>query len=199
MQTNPSNALPKTRRGRATRQTILTAAEEVIGSVGFASASIIDITRAAGCAQGTFYIYFQSKNEVFRELVAEMGRLTRQNLSDAVVDAKDRLDAERLGLLAFLRFVRARPALYTIVEEARFFDPDAYRSYFSTFAKAYAQNLDAATMAGEIRPGNTEVRAWALMGIAKTLGERFALWDTQADLELVVTEVFDMLENGLKQ
>lgn len=191
-------ARPRTRRGQDTRAAILRAAEAVIGETGFAAASIADITRRAGIAQGTFYIYFQSKDEVFRELVLEMGRLTRAFLAEAVADAPDRLTAERRGLRAFLAFVADRPTLYNIVMEARFVAPDAYRAYYTTFARGYAQNLLAAAREGEIRPGDAEIRAWALMGMAITLGERFAIWDGTGDLDRVVDEVFDMLERGLK-
>ncbi|MFA5538872.1 MAG: TetR/AcrR family transcriptional regulator [Gemmobacter sp.] len=194
----PARSLPRTRRGRSTREAILRAAEEVIGARGFAGAAIADITRAAGIAQGTFYIYFETKEEVFRELVTEMGRLTRKTLSEAVAGAPDRLTAERLGLRAFLGFVAERPTLYNIVEEARFVDPDSYNGYFTTFARAYARNLTAAAEEGEIRPGNAEIRAWALMGMAVTLGERFGLMEPGADRDAVVAEVFDMLENGLR-
>lgn len=189
-----------TARGEDTRNAILAAAETVIGERGFASSSITDITRAAGIAQGTFYIYFQTKDMVFRELVSLMGRLTRATLSQAVAGIPDRLDAERIGLAAFLRFVAERPSLYNIVEEARFVAPDAYRDYFSSFAEAYAQNLADAAQEGIIRPGNPEIRAWALMGMAKTLGERFCVWQKHGDLdaEAVVDDVFDMLEKGLR-
>lgn len=104
-----------------------------------------------------------------------MGRFTRKTLSDAVASAPDRLGAERLGLRAFLDIAATRPTLYNIVEEARFVDPDSYNSYFKSFARGYANNLAAAAREGEIRPGNAEIRAWALMGMAVTLGERFGL------------------------
>jgi len=187
---------PRTKRGLETQKAILRAAESVIGAQGYAASSISDITRAAGIAQGTFYIYFDSKEHVFRELVIEMGRLTRKTLSDAVVGAPDRLGAERLGLRAFLEIAATRPTLYNIVEEARFVDPDSYHAYFTSFARGYARNLAAAAREGEIRPGNAEIRAWALMGMAVTLGERFGM--TGANADDVVTEVFDMLERGLK-
>ena len=82
------SARPRTRRGQDTRDAILRAAEVVIGETGFAAASIADITRKAGIAQGTFYIYFQSKDEVFRELVLEMSRLTRAFLTEADPSAR---------------------------------------------------------------------------------------------------------------
>lgn len=198
MPDTPASSTPRTRRGRHTREAILAAAEAVIGEQGFSGAAIADITRRAGIAQGTFYIYFHSKDDIFRELILQMGRLTRATLSEAVAGAPDRLTAERQGLRAFLNFVAERPTLYKIVEEARFRDPEAYRDYFSTFARAYMQNLSAAAKAGEIREGNAEIRAWALMGMAKTLGERYCLWESDADIDTIVTEVFDMLENGLR-
>ncbi|WP_372603138.1 TetR/AcrR family transcriptional regulator [Actibacterium sp.] len=195
MATSPS---PKTKRGAARREQLLRAAEDVIGSQGFSAASIADITRKAETALGTFYIYFSSKEDVFRELVLEMGRLTRGIITGAVTEAPNRLEAERRGLAAFLRFVCERPALYRVVEEARFVDPDAYRTYFTNFAKAYQSQLSAAEAAGQLRPGDAEVRAWALMGMAKALGERYVLWADTPDIDHVVDEAFSMIRNGLE-
>jgi len=194
MATNP---YPRTKRGAERREQILRAAEAMIGTQGFSAASIADITRHAKTALGTFYIYFSSKEDVFRELVLEMGQLTRAMVTQAVADAPNRLEAERAGLKAFLRFVAERPSLYRIVEEARFIDVEAYKAYFTTFAKAYAAQLREAEAAGELRPGDAEVRAWALMGIAKTLGERYVLWDETADIDHVVDEAYSMIRDGI--
>ncbi|MFC0279860.1 TetR/AcrR family transcriptional regulator [Falsigemmobacter intermedius] len=193
--TDPATLTP---RGRRTRDAILRAAEEVIGARGFNGAAIVDITRAAGIAQGTFYIYFDSKEAVFRTLVEEMGRFTRRSLSEATAGAKDRLEAERLGLRAFLEIAATRPLLYNIVEEARFVAPEAYDAYFTGFARAYSRNLEAAARDGTIRAGDAEIRAWALMGLAVTLGERYGQRNPEADRDRVVSEVFDMLERGLR-
>lgn len=190
---------PRTRRGQETRAALLRAAEEVIGAKGYAAAAITDITRAAGIAQGTFYIYFDGKEHVFRELVLEMGRLTRKTLSEAVAGAPDRLTAERLGLRAFLEIAATRPTLYNVVLEARFVDPASYDTYFQAFARNYSRNLSAAADEGRIRPGDAEIRAWALMGMAVTLGERYGLPRAHdgAARDRVVSEVFDMIERGL--
>jgi AcrR family transcriptional regulator len=194
-----ATASPKTARGEATRRAILKAAETVIGSQGYNDASIIDITREAGVAQGTFYIYFKSKDEVFSELVREMGRLLRQALNEATADAGDRLAAEKEGLRGFLTFVSAHPNLYRIIQEALFVDPDAYRAYFQTFADGYREALAEAQESGEIRPGDPDVRAWALMGIAKTLGERAVVWGDTSPIDAVVEAAHDMIVNGLKR
>ncbi|MES0864307.1 TetR/AcrR family transcriptional regulator [Ruegeria sp. SCPT10] len=195
--TKATNAKPKTKRGIERRAQILAAAEKVIGQQGFAAASIADITRAAQTALGTFYIYFSGKDEVFRELVQEMGHATRAQAAERVAGAKNRLESERAGLMAYLTVVRDRPMQYRIVEEARFVDPQAYREYYTEFGKAYADQLDQAVAKGEISPGDAEIRAWALMGVAKTLGERFVLWEDDVDLERVVDEAHKFICNGL--
>ncbi len=193
------SATPKTARGEATRRAILSAAEQVIGARGFNDASITDITREAGVAQGTFYIYFKSKDEVFAELVVEMGRLLRQALNEATAGAVDRLSAEKEGLRGFLAFVTAHPNLYRIIQEALFVNPDAYRGYFQSFADGYREALAEAEKAGEIRPGDPDVRAWMLMGIAKTLGERAIVWGDETPIDEVVDAAHDMIVNGLKR
>lgn len=170
----------------------------MVGARGFSEAAISEITRVAGVGQGTFYIYFSSKEEVFRELLLEMGRLTRHTLSQAAATAPDRIAAERAGLAAFLEFVALRPALYRIVEEAQFVDQQAYRAYFQSFADNYQRALEQAEDDGEIRPGDSEVRAWALMGMAKELGERYALWGSDRSLTEVADAAFDLIERGLK-
>lgn len=188
---------PKTSRGENTRRALLDAAERVIGEVGFNDASISQITREAGVAQGTFYIYFKGKDEVFRELVIEMGRRLRHGLSVAAANAADRLEAEREGLRAFLTFVAANPNLYRIVQEALFVDPDTYRTYFQIFAERYRDRLEGATAAGDVRPGDADIRAWALMGMAKTLGERYAVWGDRRPVDEVTDAAYDLIVNGL--
>lgn len=189
---------PKTARGEATRKAILTAAERVIGTRGFNDASIGHITSEAGVAQGTFYIYFKSKDEVFHELVLEMGRLVRRELSEATRDIENRLDAEKAGLKAFLEFVRAHPDLYRIVQEALFVDQDAYNAYYKAFSEGYRMGLQAAADAGQIKPGDADTRAWALMGISRSLGERLVIWGDQTPIDEIVETTHDLIVNGLK-
>src|SRR6478672_11303662 len=97
--------VPATPRGEATRRRILDAAEDVFGEMGYYEASVSEITRRAGVAQGTFYIYFHSKRETFVELIEDIGKRLRAATSAAIQDAPDRIAAERLGFAAFFRFV----------------------------------------------------------------------------------------------
>ena len=92
---------PVTARGEATRQKLLDAAELEFGAKGFSKASVSSITGRAEVGQGTFYLYFPSKESVLKELVRRMGRELRRALSEATVGLEDRLEVERAGLVAF--------------------------------------------------------------------------------------------------
>lgn len=198
-QPHPAGPLPapKTQRGERTRQRILDAAEREIGARGFAEASIATITAEADVAQGTFYLYFRSKEEVLRELVLRMGRRLRHHLTRAIMGAPDRLEAERLGIRAFLQFVRENPNLYRVVAESQFVDPAIHRAYYEEFAAGYRDLLAEAEARGEISPGDPEVRAWALMGVTDMVGRRFSLYDTSETLDRAAEAAFDFVAHGI--
>jgi AcrR family transcriptional regulator len=176
---------------------LLDAAELEFGSRGFHETGITQITQRAGVALGTFYVYFSSKEEVFRALVADMGLVTRHALAEAVKGARDRIEAERLGLEAYIRFVRAHKGLYRIIMEAQFVAPEAYREYYRAFAAAYSQQLEQAAERGEISAGDNDVRVWALMGLSTFIGLRYGVWDDHADAAHAAAAAADLVSNGL--
>jgi AcrR family transcriptional regulator len=188
---------PKTARGEKTRARLLEAAEVEFGERGFHDAAITGITQRAGVALGTFYVYFDSKEEIFRALVAYMGHLTRTWIAERVGPDLDRIAAERLGLEAFIEFARRHRNLYRIVMEAQFVAEDAYRDYYSVFADSYRKNLLRAAKLGQIRAGGEEERAWALIGLNVFLGMRYAVWDTERPVRDVARAVGDLIEFGL--
>lgn len=57
------------RRPEARPEEILDAALQVFGGSGFARAKIDDVARLAGVSKGTVYLYFDSKEALFREMV----------------------------------------------------------------------------------------------------------------------------------
>jgi AcrR family transcriptional regulator len=61
-----------TARGRRTRAALVEAARQVFAETPYADVRIVDITARAGVANGTFYTYFDAKEEIFREVAAEV-------------------------------------------------------------------------------------------------------------------------------
>jgi len=177
----PAPLVPATPRGEATRRRLLDAAEEVFGELGYHGASVAEITRCAGVAQGTFYIYFHSKRETFVELVGDIGERLRTATSAAIRGATDRVEAERRGFEAFFQFVYAHRRIYRIVEEAGRVAPEAARDYYRRIGLGYEHGLAAAMQAGQIHPGDVEGLAYMLMGIGHFLALRWIIWPMDED------------------
>ena len=190
---------PRTARGQKTHRRLLEAAALEFGERGFHETAITGITQRAGVALGTFYTYFESKEELFRALVRDMSNSVRQHVAEAVKSAPDRIEAERLGLAAFISFVRKHRELYRIIEEAQFVAADVYREHYLTFADGYRRNLSAAAQRGEIVDGDSEPRAWALIGMSVFLGMRYGLWDEDVPAAQVADTAIDLISNGLRK
>lgn len=170
---------PRTARGTRTRAKLLEAAEQIFAECGYSEASIVRITEAAGVAQGTFYLYFTSKLEIFEELVEDLNRRVRHAMTEASAGATTRIESERAGFRGFFEFTAEHPALYRIVREAEFVSPNALRLHYSRIVEGYISGLDSAKKSGEIGDIDPEIMAWILMGIGEMVGMRWVLWGGQ--------------------
>lgn len=197
-QVSTSNKTPKTARGKKTREKLLKAAEIEFGEKGFHEAGVSGITYRAGVALGTFYTYFESKEEIFQALVAYMSAHTRRWIAERVADAPDRLAAERRGLEAYIEFARQHKGIYRIISEAEFVANDAFREHYTSFARAYEDNLKKAGKRKDIREGDYETWSWAIMGMAVTLGMRYAEWDDSIPVSRIAETVADLIANGIR-
>ncbi|URW75619.1 TetR/AcrR family transcriptional regulator [Sphingomonas donggukensis] len=188
---------PRTDRGRRTQQAILDAAAAEFGERGFHEASISGITRRAGVALGSFYTYFDSKDAVFRALVAHMSGQVRDHVAPGIRAAKDGIAAERAGLADFIAFVRQHKEIYRIIDESEFVDPDSFRRHYATTATRIQSRLEAAAARGELRTDVGEIHAWAVMGMNVFLGLRYGVWDEDVPEGAVADTIADMLARGI--
>jgi AcrR family transcriptional regulator len=188
---------PVTARGEATRRRLLNAAETEFGTRGYHGASVSSITQRAEIAQGTFYLYFRSKEEMFLTLVRDIGHQLRSHSAQAIARATNRLEAEKLGLEAFFQFTTKHRGLYRIVQESQFVDPQIFREYYEKLAEGYGAALEKAARGGELAKGDAATRAWVMMGIAHFLGMRYCLWQKQVPPPEVLDEVMTFVAKGM--
>ncbi|HEY3182337.1 MAG TPA: TetR/AcrR family transcriptional regulator [Gaiellaceae bacterium] len=167
---------PLSQRGIDTRRRVLDASERVFAELGYHEASIVKVTEAAGVAQGTFYLYFDSKKAVFDELVRDLNRRVRHAMKEGSSQGKTRLEAELLGFDAYFRFTAEHPALYRIIRQAEFVSPEMLEYHYERLSAGYVEALQAAVETGEVGAIDPEVTAWALMGLGEMIGMRWILW-----------------------
>jgi AcrR family transcriptional regulator len=193
----PAAVQPATARGRKTRKKLLAAAEALFGAKGFHGTSVVDITREAGVGQGTFYLYFESKEEVFGQLVRHLSQQLRQALGKAIADADHRLDVEELGVREFIRFSAEHRDLYQIVSESQFIDPELFRWYYERLARGYSRGLRQAMDAGEVVENDPETVSYCLMGASHFLGIRWVAWEKREPPEHVIQATVAFIRRAL--
>jgi AcrR family transcriptional regulator len=167
---------PSTPRGEATRQRVLEAAEQVFGAKGYHGASVTEITRAAGVAQGTFYLYFRGKKEIFLSLVDDLGSRLRDVTVAAGQGTSTYAEAQRLGFEAFFDFARNHRHIYRIIQECDRVDPTTFRRFYSLLADTYRRGAEAAGRAA-LADIDAEVLAYCMLGVGHFVALRFLMWD----------------------
>lgn len=190
-------SLPLTARGQETRARLLTAAEKVFGEKSYFRVSIADITREAGVGQGTFYLYFPSKEAAFRELVEDRGHELRAYTRQATEGAPDRIAAEQAGFAAFFAYIAQHIGLYRIVRQAEFVDPELFRRFYGALAQGYSTALAAAMQRGEIATTDPELLAYCLMGMGDFVGMRWVVWSGESIPPEVFRQAMRVIERTL--
>lgn len=157
--TRPEGRLAK--RRRATRARLLEAAYDVMSRVGVDAAKIKDITDAADVGFGTFYNYFESKDDLAKQVLdCVIDDLGRRNLA---ATRALRGESEALVIPLSTRLVM-REALATPMWEWWALRPemlvDRMRDGFGRFGR---DDIRAAVAAGIVRLDETDIEsAWAL-------------------------------------
>jgi AcrR family transcriptional regulator len=110
------------------RQQILSAAAAVFARKGYRHASVSDIIEAAGIARGTFYLYFQSKEEIFLALIdvwfEELSRRLQDSLEEECWSSEAFQEWRCRDLRDWFEFFHARRELAQVVfREAEAIDP----------------------------------------------------------------------------
>ncbi len=102
---------------------ILAAARGVIGEIGYAETSVDKIAEAAGVARSTVYVYFDGKDDLVNQCLAQ----NRVELSERVRSAVEAATGFEAGLHAFLRaildYVGDYKSFFSAIMQVRGLDP----------------------------------------------------------------------------
>lgn len=198
--------VPRSERGRAARARLLRAAEASFGEQGFAAASVSDIVRRAGVSQGSFYVYFPSKESIFRDLILDMSYEIRQVTRQATEGVGSRSEAELAGALAFFDWLQDHTHLHRILHQIDQFDEVLAQEFYRSIAEGYDRGLTKSIDAGEIAPVDPELLAYALMGISHFVSMRYVLWgkngfpdSLRADLGQLVRNVLGVSASPIQE
>lgn len=131
-------------RTERTRRALLSAARSLFAEQGYGKTTVADITRAAGRAHGTFYLYFDNKRDVFSALLATMGETITDHARD-LWRGQSPVEAIWLGVRDFFEQVNASRDLWQLMEEMAAVDDGAARlraDLRQSFASRIARGIE---------------------------------------------------------
>jgi len=191
--------LPKTKRGEKTLAKICEAAEYLFAQNGFYSTEINDITKRAGVAAGTFYVYFPNKISVFLHLMDDLGRKLRGSIRTAKQNASSAsfIELERVTFRAWFAFVKEHYGLFRIVWQSQFVDAEMFKRYYERFSSGYIDELSKSRQKGETRDLDPVLISYALMGIYSFVALKCLVFDESEPDEEAIDQMVEFISRGL--
>ncbi|WP_459942833.1 TetR/AcrR family transcriptional regulator [Deferrisoma palaeochoriense] len=183
-------------KGRKTRAALLEAAHDVFKEVGYYAASVAQIARRCEVSPGTFYQYFDNKEQVFLELndLVVSGFLKKS--ASIACNASDFGGRLRSEVALLLEHTRENFAFHRILGESDLVDKVTI-SYYEAIARHYRDFFRQQHRLGNIAGFDPNLLAYALIGICyfnnlswEHSRPFFSFWET---VELIV----DLLKKGV--
>lgn len=135
-------------RAARIRDELLISAAKVVGDCGYRDASVQRITAAAGLAQGTFYLYFASRQALFDVLLPHFGLQMLDHVRMRMAQHTTLLNMEVAGLQAVFEYLSEHPWFWRVLNEAEVEAPQAWARHHQEVTKRYVRYLQRIKAAG---------------------------------------------------
>jgi AcrR family transcriptional regulator len=188
------------------RDGLLSAAIDVFASKGYTTTRVSDIVEHAGVAQGTFYLYFKSKQAIFEELIdTSFSRLLADTLGTYSLREASGPEAvvEQTRLLwrTVLAQCRADRALVSLaLREASAAGPEVVarlQANYQQVINGLAAYIETAIARGLFRPVDPQLAGWAIIGMLERAIHYAVFVAERADLDDLVDDLVRLELGGL--
>jgi AcrR family transcriptional regulator len=171
--------------------TVLLAAER-----GFEHTRVSDIVGACGVGQGVFYWYFESKEALFGEILADTTMRLRMYQAGVIAGESDPVRRIARGIFASLDFIAHNLHAFAFLDHAqarlRAKRAEALRVHVVDTMSHIRQGQEE----GLIRPGDAEAMAHAIAGVVDRLARAYS-GRQRGDVAHVAQEAVDFCLGGI--
>jgi TetR/AcrR family transcriptional regulator, fatty acid metabolism regulator protein len=184
------------------RQAILTSAIEVFGMNSFQGASISEIAKRAGVAEGTIYQYFKNKEDLFFSIPVEKTKEFCRDLDLHLEGIAGAFNKIRKFIWYYLYFFQGNPEYSrALMLEMRvnkgFSKAKAFRS-FKPFTSKILEIIEEGRAEGIVRKDvNTYLLRQLILGLLEHMVTRWLLKGEKYDLMKYYEDVCRLVFNGI--
>jgi AcrR family transcriptional regulator len=140
----------RARKAARVRDQLMVSAARVVGERGYRDASVQRITADAGLAQGTFYLYFASRQALFDELLPHFGLEMLEQVRLRSEGVHGFFELEEIGMKAVVEYLHENPWFWRLLNEAEVEAPLAWQRHHDEVTRRYVGFLKRARAAGEL-------------------------------------------------
>lgn len=195
--------LPATARGTRTREALVAAARRVFERDGFINSRLTDITAEANCSIGSFYTYFDSKEEIFTAVIqVAQHDMLHPSLPRVDSDLSNVAEILAASNRAYIEAYKRNAKLNLLLEQVATIDPEFRRlrlARSAAFVQRSARWIKLVQDEGYADPGlDPEMTARALLPMLGRMAyHAFALGEEGIDEEAMATTATTVWLNAL--
>jgi AcrR family transcriptional regulator len=175
----------------------VTAAKQVFEESGFLDARVSDIAERAGLSHGSFYHYFDSKEEIFREVAAAVDERLSAPLGSVMLDPSSHAPPdERMheAMRQYLEAYRAEARIMGVIEQVARYDKEVGRlrqARQQHYAEQIAESIRELQRRGLADPRLKPAVAAAALG---SMTSRFSeIWLVQGAVKTTMDDAVEQL------
>ena len=166
---------------------------------GYHPTSVADIVSGLGVGKGVFYWYFDSKEELFREILRDAQTDLRRRQHQAIADENDPVRRIEVGIRTSIRWSAEHPDHHALLRfaatEERFLP--ALRKGEEIAIADIVTHVKEGIAQGRIRDADPEMIAHAMLGVTAQL-VRVYLHGRNEDPDLVADMAVTFVREGLQ-
>jgi len=184
--------LPAVRR----RRQLLDVALEVFARQGYHSTSMDEVAEAAGVTKPVLYQHFDSKRELYRELLTDVGQRLVEEVLKATASASGPREQVEAGFGAYFRFVAGQESAFRILfggdeREGEF--AEAVRRVEDAMAEAITPLIEA-----DIDDDHRRLLAYGIVGLAEAASRYWVVGGRQEDPAALGRRIGQLAWAGLR-
>lgn len=184
---------------------IMEAALKVFSKQGYSKTKISEIVSEAGIAQGTFYLYFKNKKDVFTQLIDEFLGIMYERMSSITIDGTESYQdmenqIKQIYRVLLTTYKENRMLAKIFFREAIAIDEEFENKVHEFYRRCtdYASKfLDIGIQAGLLREFNKEILIYAVIGMVENVAYKFIVIEDYDDIEALVENMAKFESYGI--
>jgi AcrR family transcriptional regulator len=174
----PSNRLPAARR----RRQLLDVAVDVFAEKGFHATSMDEVAEAAGVTKPVLYQHFDSKRELFLELLEDVGGYLVSAVTAAVGGASGPRQQVEAGFEAYFEFVTEQTNAFRLLFGSGSRRDEEFNEVVRRVEDVMAAAV-AALIETDISPDHRQLLGYGIVGLAEVTSRHWAALPSAEELD----------------